>query len=316
MTKDDALNALRTWNDWYGRRDALIRAARLKGATLDEIEQASGRARGTVLAAIARKPASQPETTMDLNLSPAAASYHHPHYTGVTVQPRGLVRNSGVIPQIGSPEITACLRGQKILPDTDLIFHFRPFTGRETFPETPSWWRNSDLTDTDQDFLQAEWHVAEVFHGQARFRLTATPAIKEAAPVWDKYMSARTAMDSAYAVFAGAPDGQWRSLILALVRTQAAALDAAREWDRTAGELTGLENTHLRDVGEENELTLRQVAAETGMDISSWDIRGYNDYNGYGDKNATARDISRLIEQQHRELKQVAALAGDKEVTS
>ena len=301
--KDAALDALRMWADWRGRRDPLIRNARAAGATITEIMDAGDVAKGTVTIALSKPP--EPPKDPAVQLSPAAVAFHHPHYVGA--EP---------IDGFGGGII-----GYR--------FMWRPFTGSEPDPyddDTSLYTGPAEaLTEVDRRFLQAEWRSARAMWGQARFRVKVTPMIRAAVEVWKAYARARAAMDAAYARFVALPDQQWRSALLALTGAHDAAMAAAIAWDRTAGELSRAEWDHLREVGEENELRVRDVAAELGIDVSAWLLGCDDEYRsvpaaaddwrhaGEYSLPPLTRDVRAVVLEQENALKRVGQLTGDSE---
>jgi 8-oxo-dGTP pyrophosphatase MutT (NUDIX family) len=197
---------------------------------------------------------------------------------------------------------------------TRYFFQFRPFTGSEPKPEMPDGLWNQLSEEDDYQLLRAEYRLAYELWAKARFRRDVTSMLRAAVPVWQEYEQARNAMAAAFAAFWETSDIQWRAQILRLTDAHAQAVAAARNWDSVAASLTRAEHEHLRDVGEEHELSLRDVAAETGLDISTWEISGDYDYKRpewhYGEfVTPTVRAVREEIERQKERLKEVDELA-------
>jgi hypothetical protein len=88
-----------------------------------------------------------------------------------------------------------------------------------------------------------------------------------------------------------------------------------RRWDETAAELAKAEYEHFRQVGEECELTLRQVAAQAGMDISGWHIMCADEYeHGYGPDRCRplTAEVREAVREQEERLRRTGDLAGDR----
>ena len=194
------------------------------------------------------------------------------------------------------------------------FFQFRPFTGSEPEPEMPDGLWNQLSEEEDYQLLRAEYRLAYELWAKARFRRDVTPMLRAAVPVWQEYEQARNAMAAAFAAFWETSDIQWRAQILRLTDAHAQAVAAARNWDSVAASLVQAQDKHLRDVGEEHELDLRDVAAGADLDISTWEICGDYDYKRpewhYGEFVTPAvRAVREEIERQKERLKEVDELA-------
>lgn len=188
-------------------------------------------------------------------------------------------------------------------------FAFRVFTGDEPEPRMPDD-VPGQLTDDEYRFLAAEYEFAYTMWAQARFRRAVIPMLRAAAPLWQEYQRATSAMDAAFAAFWETSDLQWRAQILRLTDTHAQAQAAARKWDEAAAGLARAQHEHLRDVGEERELDLRDVAPDAGLDITSWDIDTADAYTSdWRDSWPAADAIRREIERQKDRLTEVDQLA-------
>jgi hypothetical protein len=130
--------------------------------------------------------------------------------------------------------------------------------------------------------------------------------------------AAREAMDGAYAAFAAAGDGQWRSLLLAMATAHDNATTTAKAWDDAAHSLARAQRNHWQHAGRDAGLTLAAVASESGYGISEWDIREINrdedPYKGsYPDYEGPAvAEVRPLVEQQQKFLKAAGEMAGDR----
>lgn len=284
--KERALAALRVWRAYFDDRDSLLINARKAGATIAEIMEASKLAKGTVRAVVGTA-----EDTDQENMMPTTTDhlvqYHHPHYISGTVT----TTRSGSM---------------------RLEIQMRPFTGIEPEPtEPPEIW---GLDREDRELLRAEYQILRGEWAKARLRKDARPVLAQAAPVWENYRAAREAMDAEYAKFwtGEADGGKWKRQVLHLVEAQETALAAAQDWDNTAVELARLERFAIDAI---SHYRLTHAASDIGMDISTWDVRDLDDYEG--DKSwgwsprLLAQDVATEIEQQKERLKQVAELAGD-----
>ena len=191
---------------------------------------------------------------------------------------------------------------------TRYFFRFLPFTGSEPEPDMPDglWGR---LSEDDYYLLRAEYRLAYDLWAQTRFRRDVTPVLRDALPVWQEYERARNAMAAAFAAFWDTSDLQWRAQILRLTDAHAQAEAAARNWDNVAASLARAEHEHLRDVGEEHELSLRAVAADAGLDISRWDIDPADAYTSSWGPRPAVGAVRDEIERQKERLKEVDELA-------
>jgi hypothetical protein len=193
------------------------------------------------------------------------------------------------------------------------FFQFRPFTGSEPEPEMPDGLWNQ-LSEDDYRLLRAEYQLAYELWAKTRFRRDITPMLRAAVPVWQEYERARSAMAAAFAAFWETSDIQWKAQILRLTDAHAQAETAARNWDDVAASLARAQDKHLRDVGEEHELDLRDVATGADLDISTWEICGDYDYKRpewhYGEFVTPAvRAVREAIGRQKDRLKEVDELA-------
>jgi hypothetical protein len=186
------------------------------------------------------------------------------------------------------------------------FFRLRPFTGCEPEPDMPDGLWNQ-LSEDNYRLLRAEYRLAYELWAQARFRRDVTPMLRAAVPVWQEYERARNAMAAAFAAFWETSDIQWRAQILRLTDAHAQAVAAARNWDDVAASLARAQHEHLRDVGEEHELDLRDVAAD--LDISRWDIDTVDAYTSSWSPKPAAGAVREEIERQKSRLKEVDELA-------
>jgi hypothetical protein len=284
--KERALEALRTWRTYMDDRDPLIRAARAANATIAEIVEASRLAKGTVRSVL---EATDTDTTQEDPMTATAADvlarWHHPHFVAAEPDTRGYYTK----------------------------YSFRPFTGAEPKPEMPSAaWDDENLTWEDKKRLSEEYRAMEVVWGQARFKLQARPVVTKAVPVWQEYARARKAMDAVFAEFWEIEDGKWKAQTLKLADAQREALAAASEWDGVAKGLAEFQEEHVRAVGEEDALLLRQVTPDFGIDTSDWEISWLGDYEAsYRRETPLVRDLTKVIEGQKAKLREAAALLGD-----
>lgn len=159
-------------------------------------------------------------------------------------------------------------------------FSWRPWTGAEAEPEEPAGFWDQVRDHDDRLFLEMEYRAARIAWGQARFLRQAVPMLRAAAPAWQAHADAAAAMDAAFTALRDAPQSQWPCLALRLAEAQDEAGRTARAWDEAAAGLARAERDHLRDVGEENELTLAGAAESAGLDISPWEMEAADEYPG------------------------------------
>lgn len=285
--KDDALAALRTWREWRDRRDPLIWAARQAGATIAEIMAAGDCAKGTVTTALAHANPGE----RHVNTTEAGRRYHHPNFRSATTVTTGHGRR--------------------------LAFTFSQFSPWGPEPVMPPYWADPALTPEDQEFLSQEWEAARIEHWRCVFREDVRRQLGDAGSRRNAYLAARNAMDDAYAAFATAGDGQWRSLLLAMATAHDNAMATAQDWDEAAHSLARAQRDHWRHAGRGDGLTLATVAAESGYGISEWDIPEFglaeDPYQGtypHYDGPAVA-EVRPLVEQQQKLLKTTGEMAGE-----
>lgn len=282
--KARALEALKTWRTYMDDRDRLIRVARAANATIAEIVEASGLAKGTVRSALDTTDINQ-EDPMTATATDVLARWHHPHFVAAKPDARGYYTR----------------------------YSFRPFTGTEPKPEMPrAAWDDENLTWEDKKRLSDEYRAMEVVWGQARFKLQARPVVTKAVPVWQEYARARKAMDAVFAEFWEIEDAKWKAQTLKLADAQREALAAAQEWDDVAKGLAEFQEEHVRTVGEEDALLLRQVTPDFGINTSDWEISWLGDYEAsYARQTPLVRDLAQVIEGQKAKLREAAAMLGE-----
>jgi hypothetical protein len=297
-SKVAALDQLRSWRAWFDRRDPLIYAAHLAGASLSEIRDASGVAVNTARSAIAAQEAAVQTTATD-----PLATYHHPHFLSFR-----------------RPTATA------------VEFAFKPFTGNEPKPEMPHGpYRSSYIADDgveltaglspdDMTALYQEYDAAQKLWATARFRQKLQAKVPKVSPVRSAYQAARTAMSDAYEALLTTSDSSWRSQIMRLAGLQDEARAAAAAWDAAEEELLTLEQTFLAEseyrYDDWQRPEIRNVLSEYGVDATAWELNSLDDHKprGYGDGDflaPAAKHTAEAIEQQNHRIREVANLVGE-----
>ncbi|MFE5108317.1 hypothetical protein [Streptomyces sp. NPDC056663] len=112
-------------------------------------------------------------------------------------------------------------------------------------------------------------------------------------------------------------DGRWRAQLLRLTDAERAAKTAAEAWDEIAEQLAALAATQVRTAGEEHELELRDVAKEIGLDAQGWHIDHISAYEPtpfHRHDTPVVGALARQIDQQRERLREVAQLAGEREL--
>ncbi|RSM93775.1 hypothetical protein DMB42_52095 [Nonomuraea sp. WAC 01424] len=278
--KEVALAALRTWRGVMNDRDRLVRAARDAGATLAEITDASGLAKGTVRTAL-DTPTDTEETMTTISTADPLAGHHHPHYL------------SGRVTRPGTTVSTASYE-----------FTFRPFSGHEQDPEDlePQYGDLPDDLPREAWFtLHAEYRAARIMWAKARFKIQVRPLLERALPLWLSYVSARTGVDAAFAAFTVTSNDQWNAQQLRLAQAHQELLEAAGRWDDIALLIERAQEEHLREAGEGYELTVSDVAPEFGMNTSDW-LLGWDYIDG---SRLATEAVNKLIDQQRERLAQI-----------
>lgn len=253
--KDSALSALRTWRTVTGDRDRLVRAAKLAGATWDQIIDASGLARGTIAGILAPGSA---KATGPAGTNADAVVEHHPHF--------------GAYDPVG-------FAGE--------AYMFRPFSGLEDPPLAPG--RLAGETDAaysrrvDRD----EWRAAWRRWREAYLRLKARGPLTAMAARWAECSKAHAEMAAAFDRLVTGPDDRWRANINMLLETRGVVRVAAAVWDEDASNLLRLAATdpQLREPAERAEGLYGSIggaagfyrdwgkaARDLGIDTSDWVI--------------------------------------------
>lgn len=281
-SKQTALDNLRTWRGWFDRRDPLIYAAHLAGASLTEIRDASGVAINTARSAITAQ-----EATVQTATDPHA-KYHHPHFVSVERTRTG---------------------GWK--------FTFKAFTGQEPEPEAPQAIHRDDTVPHEQkSVLFREYDVAKEMWGTARFHLRARPLVPEIAPLWDAYQQARTAMNAAFDSLMSTSDNTWRAQVMKLTSLHREAREAADTWDQAAKRLAAVYEEYLRDVGMARAEPMSFIFSGYDIDTTDWNLETVKDYEQlswhYGEfLTPSVRAIAKEIDQQKTRIREVADLTGE-----
>jgi hypothetical protein len=251
--KDSALSALRTWRAITADRDRLVHAAKLAGATWDQIIDASGLARGTVAGILAPKTAGQSGPTRTNTGAPVE---HHPHFGGY--DPVGVATEA---------------------------YMFRPFSGLEDPPLLP----DRSPGESDAAYAQRvdrdEWRVAWTRWRDAHLRLKARDPLLAMATRWTETAKSHADMSAAFDRLVTGPDGQWRANINTLVDARGSALVAAAAWDEAVADLLQLRanDPKLRELNDRAMSTYgpagsaaepyrdwSNAARELGIDTSGW----------------------------------------------
>jgi hypothetical protein len=214
----------------------------------------------------------------------ALTGHHHPHYLSARQETRyGM---------------------------TSWTFQFKPFTGGEPEPSEPvGAWSDPALTRQDQLLLEAEYRAARIMWHQARFRAETARLLPGAAAAWLAYARERKALDALYQSLLETTDGLWRARTMQLLDHHERVLAAAGAWQEIDLVLTGLEDRHLRQVGEGNELTVADVAREHGIDTREWMVG--ESYRGTYQP-ALVPLVRHAIDAQRKRLAEVARLTGDR----
>ncbi|MFF0674248.1 hypothetical protein ACFYVE_39295 [Streptomyces tendae] len=196
-----------------------------------------------------------------------------------------------------------------------VTFYFQAFTGREEEPQMPgAAYGDRSVTRDQRRLLAGEYQVARRLWSEARLRRQAVPLLREALPLWQTWTAARAHLADVFADFWKTADGHWRAQLLKLTDAEAAARSAASAFDTIACALTRLAHEQECMVPEDEELPLREVAREIGLDISDWHLAWHEDYTrhvwlGGGDR--LTDHLHNDIDSQRARLREVAALAGD-----
>ncbi|MFH8558918.1 hypothetical protein ACH4FE_35750 [Streptomyces celluloflavus] len=198
-------------------------------------------------------------------------------------------------------------------------YFFTAFTGREAEPVTPlAAYKDQTLTWDQVGELSQQYDAARIMWSHARLRLQAAPVLRKAASLWQAQATARDEMRSVFRGFWTAEDGRWRARLLRLTDAERTAKAAAAAWDEVAEQLAKLTAEQVRAAGWDDELPLGTVAQELGLDMPGWWIGQVNDYapRAYYDRRDTplVAELVREIGQQRERLREVAQLAGDREL--
>lgn len=231
--KKAALAALHTWRSFMDDRNPLVIAASRTDATQAEIIEASALAKGTVQTIFNSR---QKGTQMTTTTTDTLAGLHHPHY--LRTDREGAFRK----------------------------FVFRPFTGEEWEPTSGDDIYATHRTALGPDLAQEltdEYHIARQQWQLARFKTALRPLAKEAPPLWNAYVTAKTAMEETFAAFDTMPDTRWNSQLLKLSRAHDAVWEAAVNWDDHAERMTVLADERLKGVPVTIAL-IQKAAAEAG----------------------------------------------------
>jgi hypothetical protein len=270
--KEAALAALRTWRSFMDDRDPLVIAAARAGASQAEIIEASALAKGTVRTILNFR---QEDTQVTTTTTDPLAGLHHPHY--LRTDREGVFRK----------------------------FVFRPFTGEELEPTSGDDVYATHRTTLGPDLAQEltdEYRNARRQWQLARFKTALRPLAKEAPPLWNAYVSAKTAMEETFAAFDTTPDTMWKSQLLKLSRAHDAAWEAAVNWDSHAERMAALADEHLKGVSVTIAL-IQEAAAEAGVDSSDWKIEYSAEVYRDSSMAGVHDGVRRLIDRHKTELK-------------
>ncbi|WP_327359834.1 hypothetical protein [Streptomyces sp. NBC_01304] len=283
--KTQALNDLRTWRSWTDRRDPLIYAAHISGASLSEIHEASGVAKNTARTAIAAQEEAMTTAT------DALAKYHHPNF--ISVEPG---RFQG-----------------------EFRFTWKPFTGREPEPARPdASYEDESLSSEDRDRLNMEYRAAEEMWGIARFHLKARPQVTTMAPLWTTYQTAQTAMTEAFEALLSTTDNTWRAQVMKLTDLHRTALAAAEKWDQAAEELALIHKEYSEAVGPDKDRRVEDLISDYNTPTQGWKVDWYSTYEipsypwNQEFQTPTVKTVTEEIEQQKTRIREVADLTGER----
>lgn len=283
--KSAALDALRVWRKVVGDRGRLVANARACGATLAEIMDASGLAKGTV-----RKASDASEDAMETSAARTRNPYDHPNLVDCTSTGFGGWRTE-----------------------------WRPFTGAEPRPDLatahPDWHLAYRYDDPERQRLKATWRNALALWTAARFNTALRPLLARALPTWQAYQQARKAVDAAYAALMDAEDSKWRSGVLRLHEAHDELRRTVRAWDTEDHAIAACEQKYGEGLPEDDRPQTRFAAAELGYDVSGWDLHSSIDFDPAAGGSATHRSpgqVEKLIQQQVSRIRQVSDTAGDR----
>ncbi|MGW3563555.1 hypothetical protein ACWDSL_06580 [Streptomyces sp. NPDC000941] len=223
--------------------------------------------------------------------SPAAVAdlshYHHPHF----------------------------VRSEPGRYDGWVNYFFTAFTGREPEPKMPeSVYDDKAVTYEQRRELSSQYDAARIMWSKARLRLQAGPLLREAAPLWDAWTTAQAELRATFKAFWETSDGQWRAQLLRLTDAERDAKVAATAWDELAEKLAKLASEQVYVAGEYDELGLTTVAKDIGLDASRWwidHISAYRPDSYFQRETPLVQDVTREIEKQREQLREIATLAGD-----
>lgn len=196
-------------------------------------------------------------------------------------------------------------------------YYFVAFTGYEPEPELPlTAYKDKTVTYEQCSELGRQYDAARIMWSKARLRLQAAPVLQEALPLWNAWRLANTELQRVFADFWHIADGRWRAQLLRLTDAERTARSTAERWDKVAEQLARLAADQVRAAGEDDELPLAEVAKELGLDVRAWHIDHISAYEPthYRRDTPLVEVLTRQIAAQHERLREVAHLAGDREL--
>ncbi|TVZ90470.1 hypothetical protein [Streptomyces sp. BK340] len=202
-----------------------------------------------------------------------------------------------------------------------MTYFFQAFTGLEEQPQMPlEAIRDTSLTREQSAALSDEYDAARILWSKARLRRQAGPLLKMAAPLWEAWTAAHEQLGATFREFWTTVDGRWRAQLLRLTDAERAAELATEAFDEIAVKLSHLAEEQIRVTGEDEDLPLRTVARELGLDDSDWHIAWHGAYTsstaswrGIGDR--LIDKVHKGIDAQRERLREVQVMAGDKDLS-
>lgn len=288
--KAAALGRLAQWARNNEQRDLLVCDARKAGATQAEIIATSNLAKQTVInilhaAGLTGDALKQQEQPVQTDTAFAEAKYypHHSHFISATSGHR---------------------RG-------DWEFEFLPFTGHEKRPGRIEPTADLDTNHAKRDeYIQRdhEYRAAEELWEKARYRRDMTAAVRKAPTMWQAYLDARAAMDSAWAALDTTE--HWQRDVLRLRKAHKACLAAAQAWDEIGETMGTMEYGAIYGRCPSHE----QIAKELGIaGAQDWDVRSQDDYYRSGPFRPAPGlrgDVLHDVNEQVEHLEEISRLSG------
>ncbi|MFE9427775.1 hypothetical protein ACFYNO_32990 [Kitasatospora sp. NPDC006697] len=193
----------------------------------------------------------------------------------------------------------------------NVVFTFKPFTGTEEEPVTPTGiWQDASLTREAREILAGEYTDAHAQWSDARYvsALKRAAADTGTASRWTTYVQARQEMDTLFSQLRATPDTHWRACVSKLVDAQELVLAAAKSWDRKGFEIARIHHAHRH-----SDLSFSVAYKRAGIEADSWAVDHIDDYDPY-DGGPLTHNVTVAIEAQREHLRTVAALTGDRSV--